>query len=110
MRKPRSFTPVLAASMLLAAVLVAPVRAAPMEHDHIVNVLTYSADGKTILSGSWDQTVRLWDAATGKEIRIPADEVELIVQQRQSIMPELLLRDMTAEQVADLLEYLSSLK
>ena len=48
--------------------------------------------------------------ATGKEIRIPAKEVELIVQQRQSIMPELLLRDMTAEQVADLLEYLSSLK
>ena len=69
MRESPSIAPALAASMLLAAVLALPARAAPMEHDHIVNVLTYSADGKTILSGSWDQTVRLWDAATGKEIR-----------------------------------------
>lgn len=46
----------------------------------------------------------------GKAIRIAAKDVELIVPQRKSIMPELLLRDMTARQVADLLAYLASLK
>lgn len=46
----------------------------------------------------------------GKAIHIPAKQVELIVPQRKSIMPELLLRDMTARQVADLLAYLASLK
>jgi WD40 repeat protein len=29
----------------------------------------FSPDGKTILSGSSDCTVRLWDVATGKELR-----------------------------------------
>jgi putative heme-binding domain-containing protein len=43
-------------------------------------------------------------------VRIPADEIEHLFPQRQSLMPELLFRDMTAQQVADLLEYLSSLK
>jgi uncharacterized repeat protein (TIGR03806 family) len=45
-----------------------------------------------------------------QEIRIPAAKVETLVPQQKSIMPELLLRDLTAEQVADLLEYLASLK
>jgi putative heme-binding domain-containing protein len=45
-----------------------------------------------------------------KEIRIPAAKVERLVTQKTSIMPEQLLRDLTAEQAADLLEYLSSLK
>jgi len=46
----------------------------------------------------------------GKSIRIPAGQVELMVPQNKSLMPELLLREMTARQVADLLEYLHSLK
>ena len=45
-----------------------------------------------------------------KLIRIPANQIEQLVPQRKSLMPELLLRDMTAQQVADLLAYLSSLK
>ena len=48
--------------------------------------------------------------AQNKLLRIPANEIEQIVPQRQSLMPELLLRDMTAQQVADLLVYLRSLK
>jgi uncharacterized repeat protein (TIGR03806 family) len=48
--------------------------------------------------------------AKDKPIRIPTGDVEQIVPQRQSLMPELLLRDMTAEQVADLLAFLSGLK
>jgi len=48
--------------------------------------------------------------AQNREIRIPAALIEQLVPQQQSLMPELLLRDMTAEQVADLLEYLGTLK
>ena len=48
--------------------------------------------------------------AQNKIIRIPSEQVEQLVPQGKSLMPELLLRDMTAPQVADLLEYLSSLK
>ncbi|MGI8979287.1 MAG: PQQ-dependent sugar dehydrogenase [Pirellulaceae bacterium] len=48
--------------------------------------------------------------AQDKEIRIPAKEIERLVPQQQSLMPDLLLREMTAGQVADLLAYLSSLK
>ena len=45
-----------------------------------------------------------------KLIAIPADQVEQLVPQRKSLMPELLLRDMTAQQVADLLAYLGALR
>jgi uncharacterized repeat protein (TIGR03806 family) len=43
-------------------------------------------------------------------IRIPAADVELAVTQQKSLMPELLLRDLTARQVADLTAFLHSLK
>ncbi|MBC7821087.1 MAG: PQQ-dependent sugar dehydrogenase [Planctomycetaceae bacterium] len=48
--------------------------------------------------------------AQDKLIRIPSKQIEQLVPQRQSLMPDLLLRDMTAQQVADLLAYLSALK
>ncbi len=41
---------------------------------------------------------------------IAKDEIEQIATRSQSIMPEQLLRDLTAEQIADLIEYLSHLK
>ena len=48
--------------------------------------------------------------AQGKEIKVAADTVALLLPQQQSLMPELLLRDMTTRQVADLVEFLVSLK
>jgi WD40 repeat protein len=33
-----------------------------------IHALAYSRDGKTVFTGGTDQTVRRWDAATGKEI------------------------------------------
>jgi len=34
----------------------------------MVYSVSYSPDGKTLASGSYDKTVKLWDAATGKEL------------------------------------------
>ena len=38
-------------------------------HSFIVRSVAFSPDGRFALSGSWDQTLRLWEVATGKEIR-----------------------------------------
>jgi uncharacterized repeat protein (TIGR03806 family) len=77
-----------------------------------VTYLVETDDGRLVtglLIKKDDSEVVLKDAQD-KEIRIPAKEIERLVPQQQSLMPDLLLRDMTAAQVADLLEYLSSLK
>jgi hypothetical protein len=43
-------------------------------------------------------------------IEISVEDVDTLVSQQKSLMPELLLRDLTAEQVADLTAFLRSLK
>jgi putative heme-binding domain-containing protein len=45
-----------------------------------------------------------------KVLQVPREEIEFMVIQQKSLMPELLLRDVTAQQAADLLEYLCTLK
>jgi len=35
----------------------------------LVRSLAYSPDGKHIVSGSYDSTVKVWNAATGKQVR-----------------------------------------
>jgi uncharacterized repeat protein (TIGR03806 family) len=56
-----------------------------------------------------DRAVVLKDAQ-GKTIQVPSAEVEQLVPQSRSLMPDLLLRDLTAQQVADLLEFLTTLR
>jgi tetratricopeptide (TPR) repeat protein len=42
-----------------------------MTHQNRVRTVAYSPDGKTVLTGSWDKTARLWDAATGQPLGLP---------------------------------------
>ena len=56
-----------------------------------------------------DDAVMLKDAQ-GRIIKIPADNVQSIVAQSISIMPELVLRDVSAQDAADLLAYLTKLR
>ena len=56
-----------------------------------------------------DEHVVLKDAQN-KPVRLAAADVELLAPQAQSLMPELLLRDMTGQEVADLLDYLLTLR
>ncbi len=37
-------------------------------HTHIVCCVSFSADGRRVLSGSWDETVRIWNADTHEQI------------------------------------------
>jgi WD40 repeat protein len=38
-------------------------------HRHYVFSVAFSPDGKLLASGSWDGTIKLWDTATGRELR-----------------------------------------
>ena len=62
-----------------------------------------------LLVSKSDKQVVLRDAA-GKELRVAAEDVEMIIAQPKSLMPELLVKDMTAQQLADLLAFLETLK
>ncbi len=48
--------------------------------------------------------------ADGKEVRLATATIDRLAPQAKSLMPELLLQDMTAQQVADLLEFLAGLR
>jgi WD40 repeat protein len=53
-----------------AAVWTPPPKGAiQLRHGAFVSSLTYTRDGKTLIAASGDGLIRLWDPATGKELR-----------------------------------------
>jgi len=77
--------------------------------------LTYlveTSDGlvfRGLLSSRNDVQVVLIDPQ-GKLRRISQENIDFMAPQQTSLMPDLMLKDMTAQQVADLLAYLSTLR
>lgn len=57
-----------------------------------------------------DEKLTVLQDAQNRVTEIPNNEIVRIITQRQSLMPDGLFREMTAQQLADLLEYLHSLK
>jgi WD40 repeat protein len=53
----------------LPAGVIARLGQAPIQHHGEITSLAFSPDGKTLLSGSMDQTFSFWDLATGQELR-----------------------------------------
>ena len=39
-------------------------------HSDRVLSVAYSQDGKHIVTGSWDKTVKIWDSTTGEEVSV----------------------------------------
>lgn len=77
-----------------------------------VPYLVETADGLVLtglLETKNDREVAIRDAKNQVH-RVPAGDVELIVRQQKSIMPDLLLKDLTKQEVADLIAYLASLR
>src|SRR5262249_45675229 len=46
-----------------------PLRILTPERRRMVFAVAYSADGKLLASGGYDQSVHIWDAASGREVR-----------------------------------------
>jgi hypothetical protein len=62
-----------------------------------------------VLVSRTDREVVLKDAKN-ETVRVPTAEVERLAPQSRSLMPDGLLRDLTAQQAADLLEFLAGRK
>ena len=47
-------------------------------HEYGVCTVAFSPDGRHIVSGSYDETIRLWDAQTGGQVGNPLDRKSVV--------------------------------
>jgi uncharacterized repeat protein (TIGR03806 family) len=80
----------------------------PKYHTHVVVTKSGQVHTGLLIEESSKEVVLR--NATGQSIRLPIVEIEERARVQRSIMPEGQLRDLTAQQAADLLAYLASLK
>ncbi|MBX9584796.1 MAG: WD40 repeat domain-containing protein, partial [Gemmataceae bacterium] len=67
--RPLSIAALFVAAAAVAQAPEAEVAAVLKGHGDAVDAVAVSPDGSLIATGSFDKTVKLWDAATGKEVR-----------------------------------------
>ena len=74
--------------------------------------LAQTDNGKVVTGLMIEQTAEhvILRNPQGQDTRLSSSQVEALLPMRQSLMPELLLKELTAEQVADLLAFLESLR
>ena len=82
-----------------------------ISHEY-VPYLVETKDGRVFVGHmvSKDEQGAVLMDAQSKTIRIPGDNIASITEQRLSLMPELVLRDVTAQDAADLLAYMMTLQ
>ncbi|HEY1068759.1 MAG TPA: HEAT repeat domain-containing protein, partial [Pirellulales bacterium] len=81
-----------------------------ISHEFVPYILE-TTDGRVFagfLIEKTDSQVTIKDIK-GNLIRVAADEIDTLEEQKKSLMPELVLKDVTAQDAADLLAYLGSL-
>jgi len=49
-----------------------------MKHEDVVLSAQFSPDGQRVVTASWDNTARLWDAASGKPIGQPMKHEDMV--------------------------------
>jgi putative membrane-bound dehydrogenase-like protein len=93
---------------LLDAILRPSAAIAPEYRPYLVQ----TTDGKVMVGFLRQKTSRhlVLKTAQGQLVEIPVDRVEQCVPQETSLMPELTLASLTAQDAADLLAYLASLR
>jgi WD40 repeat protein len=55
---------------ILCSLTLAASTFAQESHAYLVTSVAFSPDGKQVVSGAYDKTVKVWDAQTGKLVRI----------------------------------------
>lgn len=92
----------------LLETILDPSRAMAPEY---IPYLAQTTDGRVYVGFVLEQSDDhlLLKDAQGNLVRLHAEEIELLEKQQKSLMPELVLRDVTAQDAADLLAFLESL-